>query len=489
MSAELLSLSAAALGARLARKEVSATEVTRACLQRIAAVEPRVRAFLAVDEAGALAAAADSDARRARGEAKGPLDGVPVALKDNLLAAGLPATAGSRMLEGFRPPQDATCVRRLREAGCVVLGKTNLDEFGMGSSTEASAFHPTHNPWDLARTPGGSSGGSAAAVAAGEAFAALGTDTGGSIRQPAAFTNLVGLKPTYGRVSRLGVVAYASSLDQVGPLARTVEDAALLLQALAGHDPLDATSSAAPAPDYRAELERGVQGLRVGVPREAQVDGLDPEVASALQAARDAYARLGARVVEVSLPHLPHAVAAYYLVATAEASSNLARYDGVRYGHRAGGAKTLDALYTRSRTEGFGAEVRRRILLGTFALSAGYYDAWVKKAQAVRTLVRRDFEAALQAADVLLLPASPVPPWRLGEKLDDPLAMYLLDVFTLPCNLAGLPGLSMPGGFTRGGLPLGLQLLGRAFDEATLLRAARAFEAAHDFSRRAPGLG
>lgn len=472
------------LQALLAAGELSAVEVTKAALARIAERDPKVRAFLKVDEAGALAAARASDARRKQGEARGPLDGVPLALKDNLLTQGLETTAGSKILAGFIPPYDATCVRRLREAGAVLVGKTNLDEFGMGSSTENSAFFESHNPYALAHTPGGSSGGSAAAVAARMVFGALGTDTGGSIRQPAAFCNLVGLKPTYGRVSRRGVVAYASSLDQVGPLARTVREAALLYRAIAGPDPLDATCSAQPAPDPLPSLYQGVKGLRVALVKEA----LTPELAPRLREAAAALAREGAEVSEVALPHTAHAIATYYLVATAEASSNLGRYDGVRFGHRAQGVKTLGELYARSRSEGFGPEVQRRILLGTFALSAGYYEAWYGKAQKVRTLIVRDFEKAFESADVLLLPTSPVPPFKLGERVKDPLQMYLVDAFTLPCSLAGLPGLSLPGGFTEGGLPLGLQLIGRRFDEATLLRAAWAYEHAHPFGEKAPVL-
>ena len=476
------------LAGRLERKEASSVEATRACLSRIDAVDGRVRAFLKVDAAGALAAAEASDRRRAAGKPAGPLDGVPVGLKDLFITEGLETTAGSKILEGFVPPYDGTPVRLLKEAGLPILGKLNLDEFAMGSSTESSGFHPTHNPWDLARSPGGSSGGSSAAVAAREAFGALGTDTGGSIRQPAAFTNLVGVKPTYGRVSRYGVIAFASSLDQVGPLTRTVADAAALLQVLAVHDAKDSTSAVQPASDYRAGLEGGVAGMTLGLPREYFADGMDSEVEAAVRAAARAYEKLGAKVVEVSLPHTRYALATYYLIAPAEASANLARYDGVRYGLRAEGVKGLGDLYVRTRTQGFGAEVKRRILLGTYALSAGYYDAYYLKAQKVRTLIRRDFEAAFKEVDVMVSPTSPVPAFRLGEKTGDPLSMYLMDVFTLPCNLAGLPGLSLPCGFTRAGLPIGLQLLGRPFDEARLFQVARAFEREHDFSSRKPGL-
>jgi aspartyl-tRNA(Asn)/glutamyl-tRNA(Gln) amidotransferase subunit A len=481
---QLTDLSMLELAARLEARETSSVEATRACLARIAQVDGRVRAFLRVDEAGALAAAEASDARRAAGRARGPLDGVPIALKDNLLTEGLQTTCGSRVLEGFVPPYDATAVRLLREAGLPLLGKLNQDEFAMGSSSETGAYGPCHNPWDLSRTPGGSSGGSAAAVAAREAFASLGTDTGGSIRQPAAFTNLVGLKPTYGRVSRYGVIAFASSLDQVGPLTRSVADAAALLQVLAKHDPQDSTSAQVPAPDYAAGLEDGVRGLRLGVPREyfegtGEGAGLDPEVAARVREALATYERLGATLVDVSLPHTRYALATYYLIAPAEASSNLARYDGVRYGRRAEGVRGLKELYGQTREEGFGPEVKRRIMLGTYALSAGYYDAYYVRAQKVRTLIAEDFRRAFTQVDAILSPTSPVPAFALGA-VKDPLSMYLMDVFTLPCNLAGLPGLSVPCGFTAAGLPVGLQLLGRPFDEARLLRIARALEREHE---------
>ena len=474
------------LSSKLAAGEVSSVQATQACLTRIAQVDGQVGAFLCLDEVHALEAAQASDARRARGETRGPLDGVPVAVKDMFLTKGLATTAGSKILEGFVPPYDGTPVRLLKDAGMPLLGKLNQDEFAMGSSNESSAYLPCRNPFDLQRTPGGSSGGSAAAVAAREVFATLGTDTGGSIRQPAAFTNTVGLKPTYGRVSRWGVVSYASSLDQVGPLTRTVGDAAVMLQALAVHDPADSTSAQIAAPDYSAGLEAGVKGLKLGVPREYFVDGMDPAVTEAVRAAAADYERLGATLVDLSLPHTQYALAAYYLIATAEASSNLARYDGVRYGHRTRDPKGLAELYAQSRAEGFGPEVKKRIMLGTYALSAGYYDAYYLKAQKVRTLIRRDFEQAFQQVDAVLSPVSPVPPFKLGEKLEDPLAMYLVDVFTLPCNLAGLPGLALPCGFTDGGLPIGMQLLGRPFDEAMLLRVGRAFEREHDFASRAP---
>ena len=465
-----------ALAAALDRREVSAEEATRAALARIEATDPRIGAFLAVTPEAALDAARASDARRAAGAARGPLDGVPLAVKDILLTAGVATTAGSRILEGFVPPFDATAVSRLRDAGAVIVGKLNMDEFAMGSSTENSAFGPCRNPHDLARTPGGSSGGSAAAVAARQVFGSLGTDTGGSIRQPASLCGVVGVKPTYGRVSRYGVIAFASSLDQVGPLARTVEDAAVLLGAIAGHDPRDQTSSTRPVPDYRAGLEAGARGLRIGVPREWFQGGTEAGVERRIREALAAYERMGATLVDVDLPHARYGVAAYYLVAPAEASSNLARYDGVRFGLRAP-AKALREMYGETRDAGFGAEPKRRIMLGTYALSAGYYDAYYLRAQKVRTLVRRDFDRAFERCDVVAGPVSPTVAFPLGEKVDDPLQMYLADVYTITCNLAALPGLSVPAGLhPENRLPVGLQLVGRPFDEATLLRAARALE-------------
>jgi aspartyl-tRNA(Asn)/glutamyl-tRNA(Gln) amidotransferase subunit A len=472
----------------LAHRRVSAVEVLDAQLARIFQVEPRVQAFLRVDEPGARAAASASDTRRAAGQALGPLDGVPVALKDNLLTRGLETTAGSKILSGYVPPNDATVTTRLRNAGAVLLGKTNLDEFAMGSSTESCPFHLTQNPYALDRVPGGSSGGSAAAVAAREVFGALGSDTGGSIRLPAALTNVVGFKPTWGRVSRSGVVAYASSLDQVGPLGRTVTDVALLLQAIAGHDAADATSSSLPVPDYAKALTGSVKGLRIGLPREYEVEGMDPHVLASVKAAAKGLEAQGATLVELSLPHTGAALAAYYLIACSEASSNLGRYDGVRFGHRAAGVKNLRELYVKSRSEGFGDEVKRRIMLGTFALSAGYHDAYYVKAQQVRTLIRRDFEQAFTRCDVVLSATSPVPAWKQGEKLDDPLALYLMDVLTIPCNLAGLPGVSVPMAPTSAGLPTGLQLLGRPFDEQTVLNVALAWERETSYFRRAPEL-
>ena len=481
----LTDLSMLELAAKLASREVSSMEATQASLQRIAQVDPKVRAFLRVDEPGALKSAEASDARRKAGSPLSALDGVPVGLKDIFLTEGVETTCASRVLEGFVPPYDATVVRLLKEAGLPLVGKLNMDEFAMGSSNESSAYFPTHNPWDLTRTPGGSSGGSAAAVAAREVFGALGTDTGGSIRQPAALTNTVGLKPTYGRVSRYGVIAFASSLDQPGPMARTVGDTAALFQLIARHDPLDSTSADVETPDCLTGLEDGVRGLKLGVPREYFAEGMDPEVAGTLRASLEELEKLGATLVDVSLPHTKYALATYYLLASSEASSNLARYDGIRYGQRAKDARGLKELYTQTRGQGFGAEVKRRIMLGTYALSAGYYDAYYLRAQKVRTLIREDFTKVFQQVDAIVSPTSPVPAFKLGAKVDDPLSMYLMDVYTLPCNLAGLPGLSVPCGFTQAGLPIGMQLLGRPFDEARLLRIARAFEREHDFFRRA----
>jgi aspartyl-tRNA(Asn)/glutamyl-tRNA(Gln) amidotransferase subunit A len=481
---QLTQLTLLELAAKLASGEVTSVEATRACLARIAQVDGKVHAFLRLDEHGALAAAEASDARRKAGNPLSPLDGVPVAVKDIFLTEGVETTCASRVLQGFIPPYDATVVRLLKEAGLPILGKLNQDEFAMGSSNESSAFGPCHNPYDLTRTPGGSSGGSAAALAALEVFGALGTDTGGSIRQPAALTNTVGLKPTYGRVSRFGVIAYASSLDQPGPMARTVGDVAALMQVVARHDPRDSTSAQVDVPDYQADLEHGVAGLRLGVPRELFSEGMDPEVEAAVRTALREYERLGATLVDVSLPHTKYALATYYLLAPAEASSNLARYDGVRYGLRAKDSRGLKELYGQTRDQGFGPEVKRRIMLGTYALSAGYYDAYYLRAQKVRTLIREDFRKAFAQVDALLSPTSPVPAFKLGEKVDDPLAMYLMDIYTLPCNLAGVPGLALPCGFTQAGLPIGLQILGRPFDEAKLLRIGRAYEREHGWTRR-----
>ncbi len=468
------------------RGDLTPTAVAEAYLARIDALDGRVGAYLTVVRDQALAAARESELRWRAGVPLGPLDGAPVALKDVLCTRGVRTTCGSKMLESFVPPYDATVVERLRAAGAVILGKTNMDEFAMGSSTEHSAFHPTRNPWDLARVPGGSSGGSAAAVAGGLAAGGLGSDTGGSIRQPAAFCGVVGMKPTYGRVSRYGLVALASSLDQIGPFARDVRDAALLLGAVAGHDRRDATSIQAPVPDYVAELSKGVAGLTLGLPDEYFIDGMDPDVERAVRAAIEVLKELGARLERVSLPTTKHSLAAYYLILPAEASSNLARYDGVKFGLRVPG-RDLVEMESRTRAAGFGAEVKRRIMLGTYALSAGYYDAYYGKAQSVRTLVRREFAAAFARVDLIVAPTTPNVAFKHGEK-EDPLSMYLNDVFTIPGNLAGIPGISVPCGFSVTGLPIGLQVLGRPLDEPRVLRAAYAYEQATPWRSRRPEL-
>ena len=477
----------AELARRVRAREVSAREVAREHLERIAAVDGGIGAYLHVDGDGALAQADAVDAAIARGADPGPLAGVPFALKDTLVTAGVPTTAASKILAGWVPPYDGTAVARLRGAGAVILGKTSCDEFAMGSSNETAATGPVRNPWDRERVPGGSSGGSAAAVAADLCAASLGTDTGGSIRQPAAFCGVVGLKPTYGRVSRWGVIAYASSLDQVGPITRTVEDAAIVTEVIAGHDPLDATSIAEPTPRLAAGLDDGVRGLRVGLPREYLEDvAVDAEVGAATERAIALLRDAGAEPVPVSLPHTRYALPAYYVIAPAEASSNLARYDGVRYGLRVGDRRSaLVDVYRQTRGAGFGPEAKRRIMLGTFALRSGYYDAYYRKAQQVRALIKRDFDEAYRRCDVILSPVAPTPAWRIGAKAR-PIDMYLADVFTLPCNLAGLPGISVPVAFTGAGLPLGVQLVGRALDEATLLRAARAIERGAGVAGRRP---
>jgi len=476
VSAALLALELRELSQALAAGKVSSREATEAALQRIGESDGRIGAFLTVTADAARAQAAQADDRAARGQRRGPLDGVPLAVKDLFLTEGVETTAGSRILEGYRPPYDATAVARLKAAGAVLLGKLNMDEVAMGSSNENSAYKPCHNPWDLARTPGGSSGGSAAAVAARQAWGTLGTDTGGSIREPASFCGVVGVKPTYGRVSRYGVIAFASSLDQVGPLARTVGDAAVLLQAIAGRDERDMTSSPRPVEDYLARIEEGARGLTIGVPREWLGGGVEAGVEALVRQALERYQRLGARLVEVSLPHTRYGIAAYYLIAPAEASSNLARYDGVRYGLRVP-ARGLREMYGETRSLGFGPEPKRRIMLGTYALSAGYYDAYYLRAQKVRTLVRRDFDQAFESCDLVAGPVAPTVAFRLGEKVSDPLQMYLADVFTITANLAALPGLSVPCGLhPTERVPVGLQLVGRPFDEATLFRAARALE-------------
>jgi aspartyl-tRNA(Asn)/glutamyl-tRNA(Gln) amidotransferase subunit A len=476
------------LSAMLARGELSAEELTQQFLQGIDDRDGRIKAFLSVDAEGALAQARAVDSRRKVGEPLGKLAGLPVAVKDVLCTCGRRTTCGSKILANYVPPYDAHVIDRLKQASAVLIGKTNMDEFAMGSSTENSAYQVTRNPWDLERIPGGSSGGSAAAVAAGEAVLALGSDTGGSIRQPAGLCGVVGLKPTYGRVSRFGLVAFASSLDQIGPLTHDVRDAALLLEVIAGHDPCDSTSVDRPTPSYTATLDEPVRPLAIGVAREFWGEGLDAEVERAVRAALKVYEGRGATVKEISLPHSRYSIATYYLVATAEASSNLARYDGVHYGHRAEKYAGLIDMVAKSRGEGFGSEVKRRIMLGTYALSSGYIDAYYLKALKVRRLIKDDFDRAFAECDVVIGPTSPTAAFKIGEKVADPLAMYLSDIYTISANLAGLPGISIPCGFTQAGLPIGLQLLAPPFAEEMLLRIARMYETATDWHMRRPRL-
>ena len=468
--------------AGLEQGDFTAVELTQAVLARIQAVEDQIQAYLRVTAEQALAQAEEADRRRQQGE-RAPLLGIPLAIKDVLVTEGVETTCGSKILQGFIPPYTATAVARLEEAGAILLGKTNTDEFAMGSSTENSAYQTTRNPWDLERVPGGSSGGSAAAVAAGEALGALGTDTGGSVRQPAALCGVVGLKPSYGRVSRYGLVAYGSSLDQIGPITQDVRDAALLLNVIAGHDPLDGTSLPEPVPDYTAALTGEVKGLRIGLPEEYFVAGIQPEVEAAVRAAVAHLESLGAEVLPISLPNTDKALPVYYLIAPAEASANLARYDGIRFGYSAG-AENLFDNYRLTRGQGFGPEVKRRIMLGTYALSAGYYDAYYLKAQQVRTLIREDFQRAFQQVDVIAAPTSPTTAFRIGEKIDDPLAMILTDIFTTSANLAGICAISVPCGFDSQGLPIGLQLLGPALGEEAILRVAHAYEQSTDWHKR-----
>ena len=506
--------SAVDLLGRLHSGEVSSVELTSAFLDQVATHDATVHAFLRLDPDAALARAAAIDERRRTGQPLGPLAGLPVAVKDNLCTRGKPTTCASRMLEHFAPPYDATVIARLEQADAVIIGKTNMDEFAMGGTTENSCFGPTRNPWDLQRVPGGSSGGAAASLAAGMTPLSVGSDTGGSIRQPASFCGVCGLKPTYGRVSRYGLVAFASSLDQIGPLGRSVADVAVLLKVLAGHDPLDSTSAQVPVPDYPQTVAQPLDGLTVGVVREHFGEGLDSEVEAAVREAVRVYQSRGATIREISLPHSKYAIATYYIIAPCEASSNLARYDGVHYGYRTDEAEmlaewnaerrrferegdqraldnldsTLVRMYRRSRSEGFGPEVKRRIMLGTYALSAGYYDAYYLKALRVRRLIRCDFDEAFREVDVIAGPVAPTAAYRIGEKIDDPLAMYLGDLYTVSANLAGLPGISIPCGFTRDSLPIGLQLQGSPMQEERLLRAAHLFQQATDWHTRRPPL-
>jgi aspartyl-tRNA(Asn)/glutamyl-tRNA(Gln) amidotransferase subunit A len=487
MSDALYYQSITELSAALQARRISAVDLMQAVIARTQAVEGRVHAFNSYDVEDALAQARASDERRARGEARGPLDGIPIGLKDVIAVNGQPLTASSRMLQNFVSPYDATVTQRLRDAGAICWGRLNMDEFAMGSSTENSAFGPTANPYALDCVPGGSSGGSAAAVAAGETIVSLGSDTGGSIRQPASFCNVVGLKPTYGLVSRYGLIAFASSLDQIGPFGRSVEDTAIVLGAIAGHDPRDSTSWRADVPDYRAALQSRQGPWRIGIPREYFGEGLDPEVAASVQAAVRFYEAQGCTVKDVSLPHTEYGIGVYYIIATAECSSNLARFDGIRYGHRSKDAKDAVEIYSKSRAEGFGAEVKRRIILGTYVLSSGYYDAYYLRAQKVRTLIRQDFLNAYRDVDVILTPTAPTPAFRRGAKAD-PLAMYLCDIYTIGVNLAGLPAVSVPCGFSADGRPIGMQLIGQPFGEAELLAMAHTYERAHAWGQRRPTL-
>jgi aspartyl-tRNA(Asn)/glutamyl-tRNA(Gln) amidotransferase subunit A len=482
MASELNRLTIAEARDQLRRREISALELTRACLHRIGAVDRKLHAFLMVCERDAIAQAEAADRRLKSADAPA-LCGIPLAIKDIYATRGVTTTCASKILENFVPPFDATVIEKLRAEGAVFVGKTNMDEFAMGSSTENSAFGPTMNPHDLGRVAGGSSGGSAAAVAADECLAALGTDTGGSIREPASFCGVVGIKPTYSRISRYGVVAYASSLDQVGPFAKTVRDAAIMMRALAGADPRDSTCSARAVPDYERALTGDVKGMSIGVPREYFVEGMEPAVENAVRDALKHYQSLGASLVEISLPHTGYAVAAYYLIATAEASANLARYDGIRYGLRVN-AEDHISLYEMTRARGFGAEVKRRIMLGTFALSAGYYDAYYLKAMKVRTLIRQDFERAFETCDAIVTPVAPTTAFKLGEKMTDPLAMYLSDIFTISVNLAGLPGLALPCGYDDARLPIGMQIIGPPFSEEAILRAGDAYERSGALAKR-----
>jgi aspartyl-tRNA(Asn)/glutamyl-tRNA(Gln) amidotransferase subunit A len=474
-------------GSQLRRREISSQELTAAVFDRIAATEDKIHSYITLCRDAALAEAARADKEFKKGNEVHPLLGIPIAIKDNFLTSAIRTTCASKILGNFIPPYDSTVVGRIRSAGAVITGKTNLDEFAMGSSAENSAFFPTRNPWNTDRVPGGSSGGSAAAVAADQCIAALGTDTGGSIRQPAACCGIVGLKPTYGRVSRYGIIAFASSMDQVGPMAKEVRDCALLLEAIAGYDSADSTSVNRPVPRYSEALTGDIKGLRLGIPKEYFVSGMQPEVEAAVRNAVRLLEQNGATIEEISLPHTEYAVAVYYIVATAEASSNLARYDGMRYGHRAPG-KDLTETYMLSREEGFGPEVKRRIMLGTYALSAGYYDAYYLKAQQVRALVQRDFDEAFQRCDVIITPTAPTTAFRISEKMQDPLQMYLSDIYTISMNLAGLPALSLPCGFDSEGLPIGLQIIGKHFDESIIFGVAYAYEQSTGWHTRKPTL-
>lgn len=483
---ELFSLGISELNRKLQRREISALDIHDSVYKRIDAVEDRIRAYVTVTREKALEMADQSNKELAAGKGK-TLSGIPIAIKDNMCTKGTLTTCASKILSNFIPPYESTVTLKLLDSGYVLTGKTNMDEFAMGSSTENSGFHTTRNPWDIDRIPGGSSGGSAAAVAADECIAALGSDTGGSIRQPASFCGVVGLKPTYGRVSRYGLVAFASSLDQIGPITKNITDASILMNIISGRDTMDSTSAPVDVPDFTSVLGKDIKGLKIGIPKEYFIEGIDPEVEKSVRDAIRHLESLGAIPVEISLPHTGHAVAAYYVLATSEASSNLARYDGVKYGFRAEGKDLLD-MYMKSRAQGFGPEVKRRIMLGTYTLSSGYYDAYYKKAQQVRTLIKNDFDSAFKSVDLIVTPTSPTAAFKAGEKTDDPLQMYLADIFTISVNLAGVPAISIPCGFTSGNLPIGLQLIGKHFDEESLLQASYAFEQSTEWHKRKPNL-
>ena len=485
---ELYNLTIHELHEKLKKKEITSLELTEVFLKRIDAVDGKIKAYITVTKEDAMKQAMEADKRISSGKDITPLTGVPISVKDIFCTKGILTTCASKILNNFVPPYDATVIKKLKEAGAVILGKNNMDEFAMGSSTENSAFFVTKNPWDTERVPGGSSGGSAASVSAGECAGSIGTDTGGSIRQPASCCGVVGLKPTYGRVSRYGMIAFASSLDQAGPMTKDVLDCAIMLNTMAGYDPQDSTSIDAPVPDYTKVLTKDMKGLKIGIPKEYFIKGLDSDVEKAVKEAIEVLKKQGVSVVDISLPHTDYAIAVYYLVATAEASSNLARYDGVKYGSRAKDSKNLMDMYCKTRDEGFGSEVKRRIMLGAYSLSAGYYDAYYKKASQVRTLIKRDFEEAFKKCDVILTPTAPTPAFKIGEKTADPLTMYLSDIFTISCNLAGIPGLSIPCGFTKDNLPIGLQILGKPLDEETVLKTAYAYEQATDWHKKRPKL-
>ncbi|MBI1824546.1 MAG: Asp-tRNA(Asn)/Glu-tRNA(Gln) amidotransferase subunit GatA [Nitrospirae bacterium] len=472
----------------LKKKEISSEELVKSVWERIDEVEPKISAFNSFQKEETLKNALKMDLKMREGKFNSPLAGIPIAIKDNICTEGFRTTCSSRMLENFVSPYDATVIKKLKEADSILIGKTNMDEFAMGSSTENSAFKKSRNPWDIERIPGGSSGGSAAAVSADECMGALGSDTGGSIRQPAACCGVVGFKPTYGRVSRFGLVAFASSLDQIGPITKDVTDAAIMLNAISGHDPSDSTSSTRTSEDYTKALRPEVRGIKIGIPKEYLIPGIDTEIEKSVMAAVKIWEKCGAEVSEISLPHTAYAVATYYILATAEASSNLERYDGVKYGYRSSGVKLLNDMYEKSRAEGFGPEVKRRIMLGTYALSSGYYDAYYKKAQQVRTLFIRDFTNAFKKVDVIVTPTTPTPAFKIGEKVQDPLQMYLSDIFTISANLAGIPAVSLPGGFSSQGMPIGIQVMGRYFEESILLNMAYAFEQASGIHNPKPNL-